>query len=192
MEYFISCDGWSIDRFKSESKVDWHGPSLSRSFTFTAVTAIFLSPPKTRLGWPNSGPTFLRLIIVVTVSRLVSQAEKRLSRSGVSAIQFVSNHENVDPTKIVLWVTKSGGATCDQFCCSSPGKTGLVAVIAEATQLIVQPSRKRQNSRSMGPHLAHALVWVAACHATNILPSILCGAFRLSRCSWSTAQRTTW
>lgn len=36
-------------------------------------------------------------------------SRKKLIEDGVSAIQFVSNHEYVDPTKIVLWGQSMGG-----------------------------------------------------------------------------------
>lgn len=76
-------------------------------------------------------------------------SRKKLIEDGVSAIQFVSNHENVDPTKIVLWGQSMGGQLAINSAVQS-GKTDLVAVIAEATYSSFSHHVKDKMS-NMGP-----------------------------------------
>lgn len=59
-------------------------------------------------------------------------SREKLIEDGVSAIQFVGQHEQVDPKKIVLWGQSMGGQLAINAAVRSQ-KTDLSAVIAEAT-----------------------------------------------------------
>lgn len=63
---------------------------------------------------------------------LGTPTREKLIEDGVSAIQFVSKYEDVDPSKIVLWGQSMGGQLAINAAVES-GKTDLVAVVAEAT-----------------------------------------------------------